>query len=428
MVIGDEVTSIGSSAFKRCSGLTSITIPNSVTYIGGEAFSGCSGLTSITIPNSVISIGDGAFSGCSGLTSVTFHCKEIGSWFSRLTSITKVVIGDEVTYIDSEAFYNCTGLISITIPNSVTSIGGWAFYNCSSLTSITIPYSVTSIGSSAFEGCRGLSSVIALNTTPPAIWGSTFDIHNTATLYVPLGCKNIYSQHRYWKYFLKIVEIDIIVQGDANGDGTVNVSDIVLTINYIMGNSVPNFNMEAADLNGDGEVNVTDIVMMVSIIMDGNGGSSRRAAATSSHLVISRNNIQLRNAEAYTAAQFDINLSDGQSISNVVLNVSSDHSLYWKMVDANTYRVVVYSMTNAAFRANSDNLFTVFMTGVQNATISNELLIQAESVTSIDLPQQNENYDVYDLRGNKVRSNATDLKGLSKGIYIVNGKKVIISQ
>ena len=59
-----SVTSIGDWAFKECSGLTSVTIPNSVTSIGDRAFSGCSGLTSVTIPNSVTSIGDEAFSVC----------------------------------------------------------------------------------------------------------------------------------------------------------------------------------------------------------------------------------------------------------------------------------------------------------------------------------------------------------------------------
>ena len=208
--------------------------------------------------------------------------------------------------------------------------------------------------------------------------------------------------------------------GDVNGDGLVNVTDIVATVNYIMEKPSDNFNKDAADLNGDGQINVTDIVKMVSIIMNGNGGSSRRAAATSSHLVINRNNIQLKNAEAYTAAQFDINLSDGQSINNVVLNVSSDHSLYWKMVDANTYRVVVYSMTNAAFRANSDNLFTVFMTGSQNATISNELLIKADGTTGIDaIRTEIENGNVYDLNGRQV-------KIPRKGVYIINGRKVVV--
>ena len=66
-----SVTSIGDDAFEDCTGLTSVTIPNSVTSIGGAAFESCTGLTSITIPNSVTSIGRYAFRDCTGLTSIT---------------------------------------------------------------------------------------------------------------------------------------------------------------------------------------------------------------------------------------------------------------------------------------------------------------------------------------------------------------------
>ena len=65
-VEGKEYTvkSIGNEAIYKCSGLTSVDIPNSVTSIGDGAFWDCSGLTSVTIPNSVTSIGNHAFDSC----------------------------------------------------------------------------------------------------------------------------------------------------------------------------------------------------------------------------------------------------------------------------------------------------------------------------------------------------------------------------
>ena len=126
-------TRIGSSAFRDCSSLTSITISSSVTSIGDYAFYCCS-LTSITIPSSVTSIGWRAFYKCSSLSSVTFGDN------SQLTSI------------GEEAFYYCPKLSSVTFGENsqLTSIGNRAFYDCTSLSSITIPSSVTSIGNYAF--------------------------------------------------------------------------------------------------------------------------------------------------------------------------------------------------------------------------------------------------------------------------------------
>jgi PKD repeat protein len=159
---GKSVTTIGTSAFRNCSSLTSVTIPDSVTTIGDGAFWGCSSLTSVTIGDSVTTIGYQAFWGCSSLTSVTIgdSVTTIGDRaFYNCSSLTSVTIGDSVTTIGDRAFSNCSSLTSVTIPDSVTTIGDWAFYNCSSLTSVTIGDSVTTIGDWAFYNCSSLTSV-----------------------------------------------------------------------------------------------------------------------------------------------------------------------------------------------------------------------------------------------------------------------------
>ena len=172
-----SLTNIDVDAFAYCSGLTSVTIPNSVKYIGNEAFLSCSSLTSVTIPNSVTLIGNNAFVDCSGLRKVIVP--DIAAWCSIIfgdgianplyyahhlyvdeeTEITDLVIPNSVTSISSLAFQSCSGLTSVTIPNSVTSIGQSAFSGCSGLTSVTIPNSVTNIGKQTFFYCRSLTSV-----------------------------------------------------------------------------------------------------------------------------------------------------------------------------------------------------------------------------------------------------------------------------
>ena len=176
------VTSIGESAFRDCSGLTSVTIPSSVTSIDSYAFSDCSGLTSVTIPNSVTSIGENAFRLCSGLTNVTIpnSVTSIGENAFRLcTGLNSVTIPNSVTSISNYAFYGCDGLSSVTIPNSVLSIGNYAFYACTGLNSVTIPNSVTSIGESAFRVCSKLESV-TMGTGVQRIGSDVFYSHQPA--------------------------------------------------------------------------------------------------------------------------------------------------------------------------------------------------------------------------------------------------------
>ena len=251
VTIGNNVTTIGESAFNRCTGLTSVEIPDSVTYIGGMAFSSCSSLTSVTIPNSVTSIGFAAFEGCSRLTTVNYKgtqeqweqiSKKYGNealtnatinYYSfKVTSdnvsdtISNLTEGGSYTIIVTGAITNDTisaintALTTLQTNNTgakvnldlshienLTELPDKAFQNCGSLTSVTIPDSVTSIGYGAFYDCSSLESVMIPDSVT-SIGDSAFD-----------GCDSLTS----------------VVIGDSVtfiGDRTFSGCSSLTTVNY----------------------------------------------------------------------------------------------------------------------------------------------------------------------------------------------------
>lgn len=154
------------------------------------AFKGCSGLTSINIPEGVTSIGETVFEGCSGLTSV------------------KILEGG-VTRIPEYTSYGCYRLVSVKIPSSVTSIGEGAFQRCSALPSICIPEGVTKISESAFSICDKLSTIYSLNPVPPTAELSSFGgLYQSATLYVPQEAMEAYRTADTWSNFQNIQGFD----------------------------------------------------------------------------------------------------------------------------------------------------------------------------------------------------------------------------
>ena len=174
---GIPVTIIGERAFYNCTGLTSITIPDSITSIENYAFYGCSGLTSITIPESVTSIGIWAFAYCTGLTKIYYNAIECEDFnidnsvffnTGKFADGIEVIIGKDVKKIPSYLFYPYSSDSSYA-PNIKTatfedgsvckSIGESAFQNCESLVSITLPGSITNIGKYSFYNCTGLSKI-----------------------------------------------------------------------------------------------------------------------------------------------------------------------------------------------------------------------------------------------------------------------------
>ena len=237
------VTDIGWRAFYDCTGLTSVTIPNSVKNIDYLAFQNCVGLTSVTIPNSVTNIGSTAFSDCQKLTEIkvdddnSTYTSENGVLLSKgrdnliccpIGKTGPYTIPESVKNIGNYAFFGCSGLTSVTIPNLVTSIGDYAFDKCSSLTKaefasveslckmkfdnyssnpltyanhlyingeevtvVSIPNSITSIGDYTFYGCSGLTSVVIPESVTSIGDGAFVNCNNLISVNIPNSVTSI---------------------------------------------------------------------------------------------------------------------------------------------------------------------------------------------------------------------------------------------
>ena len=165
------VTKIGTGAFRDCTGLTAVTLPNAMTSIGRNAFRDCTGLTTVTISNSVTSIGSYAFYGCTGLTEVTIPnaMTDIGGWaFTYCTGLQTVIwnahnvqdIPLNKSGTPMPPFLYCKNLTDFVFGDEVEHIPAYLCYNLTSLKNLVIGNSVTTIGSYAFSSCTGLKKVI----------------------------------------------------------------------------------------------------------------------------------------------------------------------------------------------------------------------------------------------------------------------------
>ncbi len=156
------VTEIASAAFKDCTLLTEITLPNSLQSIESGAFQSAISLATITIPDSVQHLGSWAFASCQGLASVGLSnnlTALLDEAFYQCINLEHITIPDSVTYHGTSVFRNCLKLSSITLPDGIHYIGAYCFRNCRELIEINLPANLLAIENYTFKDCYLLETV-----------------------------------------------------------------------------------------------------------------------------------------------------------------------------------------------------------------------------------------------------------------------------
>lgn len=463
--IGDKVETIG-DAFERCHNLKSIVIPKGVKSIGREAFASCYSMETMSVEeentiydsrnncNAIIETATNKMiSGCKnttfpeGLKSIADLC------FWECSGLKELNLPNTLNSIGNYAFVECKGLTTVTLPNSIVRIGNGAFINCLSLKSVVLPKNLKHIPSKTFECCIELEDVYCKSSIPPTIEQGAFEsgIDFPHTLYVPAGSKDAYQEAPVWCDFEEIIEMDyhdtdpIFIDGDVTINGSVDVQDATIVVNYILGKeNNEEYNYYLADLNLDNEVDVFDVTAILNLVISGSGSPTparsftRQNEAWESICLIADGNelmFGVNNPERFTSFQFDVEVPQGVDLLDVEWNSNTNHLLQFAKNDDNHYTVVALSLASTPLPAFDDAVLRLHLSEMGEVKVDNVLFVTPDGktarfngattgmMTGIKGMSNTSGEQIFDISGRRLN---TKPEQLSKGVYIINNKKVVI--
>ena len=489
IVIGNHVKTISQYAFEDCKSLPSINIPSSVNTISNYVFKGCIGLHNLIITDrdSELSLGSNdsspLFADCP-LDSVyiggniSYYTSSYAGYspFYRNTTLRTVVITDKETEISPNEFYGCTNLQNFSIGDGVTTIGDWAFSGCSSLNYFAFGYNMETIGKEAFSDCSAMTNLYSNATTPPICGSQALDDINkwNCKLHVPSETLSTYQQADQWKEFffinddltLPFYKLTYMVDGieyktckmepgatitpeaeptkdtykfsgwseipetmpthDVVVTGTFeryfDVGNLTKAIDFIMNSNASAEETALYDLNDNEKMDIGDVILIVKSILNNSNNVSS---------FIEKRVAEVTELGQYTAAQFEVKTAGNVDL-RLAKSMEQTHQLKYQQKDANTYAVVIYSLSNQLMQpengkiietGNNSEILSIENVTVATPTGKTAYYQTLSATTGIEqIENKNGTVVIYDLKGNRLNSG----KALNKGIYIVDGKKAVV--
>ena len=252
-----KVVTIAANAFKGCSNIISIKMPDTVKSIGTSAFEGCTSLEKIIMSPKITELNSYVFKDCINLTEIDLSSISVfknncltGSYIKALTvsdgativmnafrdsNLESVYIGKNVSEIPSNAFLECEKLSEVVISEGVTTIGNASFRQAP-IKSITFPSTLKKIGEDAFVGCKLLETV---DFSGANVSTSISSFANCSNLSLIKNWTNIVTKNMFdYSLFEGVSKVDgmfigcgWLLSGDITLNGKIVVPDGVEIIN-----------------------------------------------------------------------------------------------------------------------------------------------------------------------------------------------------
>ena len=172
LIVGEDITTIGTCAFYKCTQLKQLVLPEGLTKVNNNAFNGCTGLEMVSMPANA-TMTSSAFSAVTNVKKAIItpgtgvmpnYTTDPASykytpWFISRATITELVLKEGITTLGNHAFRELSLVESVDIPDTVTTMGSSVFYNWSSLKKVTVPDGVSKLNGSVFSGCTALEEL-----------------------------------------------------------------------------------------------------------------------------------------------------------------------------------------------------------------------------------------------------------------------------
>lgn len=407
------VTSIGNAAFQDCKKLTTFTIPASVTTLGRTVF-WYTGLTSLNIPAGVTSIGQALFC-ASPVTSLTIDAAnpkyaDLGYNGVFEKDKNKLIAGgaattipDGITTIGQEAFWGEEGEFSLFLPESVTAIEERAFHMARGLKTLAIPSGITYIDGECFAFCEGTKDVYCYVDAADITWDGGMEMP-AFNLMDAKSTKFHVTDADAWS--TKFPDANVTFVGDlvATRPATHAVEKGGVTSNW---STYYNSTQDVvADANTEVyQVSLTGTALTLTKVDDRiiNEGQGVVLKSTDANIVLLTSDTQSATSYATNSlAGTDTQITNPGNA--YVLGYANSILGFYKLSAGGTIKAHKAYLTYAGGGAPEFFDLDGNVTGITNTNLSN---------------QTNTNGAVYTLDGRRVSKP-------TKGLYIVNGKKVVI--